>query len=165
VSRADERGAELAAADGAVPPPGVDVWAKLSLSLTGIHQEMAAAREQRSRAIRAIHPIKIQVPTLPGANGTLDFPDLLGPHGGYVWDIHRVVASGFTAGTVTMFSGGGGNQEFQFTAAGLLTYGKLQLTLFRGDRLTFVAAGITGSVILLVGGLQVEEALFADYAI
>jgi len=154
----------------------LDVCAKIHLSLSDAVTEARTWRQNRERLIRSIHPVSVgQFPvTLSGGAGGLDLPDLLGPHGGYVWDVHAVIVSGFTAGSVAMFTGGTplsaaqagqGNLEFNFSSAGQLTYGKLQLPLMPNDRLTFWATGITGAVNVKVRAVEMEVAAFPEYAI
>lgn len=158
--------------DGAL----LDLMAKVHLTLGSIESELKAQRDHRERLIRAIHPFKsgpFPVPVTAGAGGLIRGDDL-GPHGGYAWDIHQVIASGFTAGTVTMYSGnppliaiqaGAGSVEFSFSAAGQLTYGKGQLLLMPGDALAFWASGITGTPQILIHGTEMEVGLVAEYLI
>jgi hypothetical protein len=154
----------------------LDLLAKIHLSIGSVREQLADQYERRQRLIRSIHPVTVgQFPvTLSAGAGGLDLPDLLGPHGGYVWDVHMVIASGFTAGSVAMFTGGTnlsaaaagqGNLEFNFTSAGQLPYGKLQLLLMPNDRLTFWATGITGQVNIKVRAVEMEIAAFPEYAI
>lgn len=154
----------------------LDVCASIRLAIGDAVTEARSRYENRQRLIRSIHPVsngQYQAVTFGSGLG-LDLPDLLGPHSGYVWDVHAVIASGFTAGSVAMFTGatplsaaaaGQGNLEFNFTSAGQLTYGKLQLPLMPNDRLTFYATGITGVVNIKVRAVEMEIAAFPEYAI
>jgi hypothetical protein len=156
----------IAGHDQAAPEAELDVMAKLAVSIDANTREMAAARSARdqSRQWQVIHPIKIQLPAAT-ANGTINYPDQSGPNPGYVWDIHKViVGSGMTAGSVAMYSQGGAFQEYVFSSAGLLTYGKNQLPLWGNDWLTFVVTNLTGTVNVFLGGLEMEAWYYPEYA-
>jgi hypothetical protein len=145
--------------------PGAEIWAQFAASLGGVRAELAAQREYQERMLRALHPIKVTLPPITTAAGSLNLPDLCGPRDGYAWDVRVItVNQAMTGGTVTMFSGGGGTQEMVFTATtGILQYGKGGLVLMPRDWLTFQAAGLTGSAQFCLRGVQVEVALIADY--
>jgi len=144
--------------------PGAAVWASFAASLDTVTAELAAARDHRERMIRAIRPFKVTLPAITTAAGLLDLPDIMGPRDGYVWDVHVITLNtAMTGGTVIMSSGGGGTQEFVFSQAGLLQYGKGQMMLMPRDRLTFQAAGLTGSAQFCLRGTQMEVGLIAEY--
>jgi hypothetical protein len=157
--------------------PGLlDLFASLKVSIGGVQDTLTAMRRDASKLLQQIHPFETgPFPiTLTGGAGALDLPDTLGPKGGTAWDVHYIVASGFTAGTVTMFRGGatpssmpsgGGTIKFVFAQAGELTYGKAQNMLMPNNRLGFYATGITGNVNILVGGVAMEVHLVPEYLI
>jgi hypothetical protein len=150
---------ELTAESG----PSLDMWADLSVSIRGLAAELTAQRDRADRKIKAIHPFKVTLPSII-TNTTLDLPDVMGPHDGYAWDVHLVTLnSAFTGGTVILFSGAGGTQEFVFSQAGMLQYGKGQLVLMPHDRLTLVTAGLAGSAQVTLRGIEIETWLLADY--
>jgi hypothetical protein len=92
----------------------------------------------------------IQVP-ISGGNGVFQMNDLLSVRAGYMWSVRRLTASGYTAGSVTVFKGGavvggaytGGGDPFPFSAAGAATIGRAELLLDQGDALIVVCTGIT----------------------
>lgn len=144
--------------------PGAQVWAQFAASLSGIQAELAAQRDHRERVQRALQPIKVTLPAITTPAGAINLPDICGPRDGYVWDLHIVTLnSAMTGGTVAMFSGGGGVQEFVFSQAGLLEYGKGHLILKAKDWLTFQAAGLVGSAQFCLRATQIEAALLPDY--
>lgn len=150
----------------------LDIMAKVHVSLGRIETALAS----RQRALATIHPISIgQIPmSISAGSGGLDQPDIFGPHTGYTWDVHTVIASGFSAGSVTMYTGGTplavaaggqGNVEFVFSQAGQLTYGKGQLLMMAGDRLTFEGTGVTGQVNIKVRAVEMEVWALPEYLI
>lgn len=148
--------------------PLAALWAQFSVSLSGIQDELIKARHHRERALNAVRPIKVTLPAITAAAGTLNLPDICGPRGGYAWDLHIVTLnSALTAGTVAMFSGGGGMQEFVFSSPAnqLLQYGKGQMVLMPNDWLTFQATGLTGSAQFCLRATQIDLGLLADYLI
>lgn len=91
--------------------------------------------------------------TLTAGAGTLDIPNELGPNTGYFWAVEYVSAAGFTAGTVNVYLStpdtvAQSNVRFPFTSAGVWEPGRTAAILVPGDRLVFVAAGITGNVVI-----------------
>ena len=115
-----------------------------------------------------IDPIPIQIAA--GA-GFLDLPQQLGPGVGEMWDVSLIAAQGFTAGSVLGYknmpaiaSGAAqGALRAPFPAAGVLTFGKSQLPLRHGERLSFVATGITGAVLISGEAVRVAEEYWAEY--
>jgi hypothetical protein len=132
------------------------VFAGLGVALGRIANMMETRENRQKKLYESLHQIPIapgQIALTTGA-GVLDMPDLLGPKTGYVWSVRRLVASGFTAGTVTVYKSGvvsgtavtGGEPVLPFAQAASVTIGRSELLLFPGDRLIFAATGITGTV-------------------
>ena len=118
-------------------------------------------REKRDLGLwQAVHTVPIRTAALTAlvsSAGAVDFPDQLGPHDGYWWDVHRLSAWGWTAGTVTVYlndATGSGEQLAVFGTPGQYTWGKAQMPLAPRDRLVVVAAGVTGAV--YIGGAATE---------
>ena len=69
------------------------------------------------------------------------------------WAVHWVTAAGFSSGTVSVYWGlpdlaAGSNLRFVFTSAGVWEPPRTSTLLQARDRMVFVAAGITGSVVI-----------------
>ena len=151
--------------------PLLDVWAKIDLRLESM---AAAAHEQnrrRDQLRQAIHMVPVGTVQIPGS-GTLDSPMILGPRAGFWWDVRRLTAAGFSAGTVAAYKNGvaDGNQVFAFSSAGVITNGKAQVMLGPGDRLIYVSSNITlntGAAGVSIGGdaIQVEAWALFDYLV
>ena len=110
---------------------------------------------QRERVEWAdVHPVPLLHAV--SADGTVDYPDMLGPHDGYWWDVRRVALSGFTAGTVKMYRNDANGADLaEWTQTGEWTWSGALLLAPR-DRLIFVTSGLTGSVKL--DGTAIEVA-------
>lgn len=134
--------------------------------------ESAEAR-QRQKKLQAIRQIPIATPQIPltAGAGALAMPDLVMAKTGYNWSIRRMVAVGFTAGTVTVWKNGiitgtavtAGEQLFTFPSAGTYTFGRGEMLLNEEDALVFSATGITGIVQLNGAADCFETWLLADY--
>jgi hypothetical protein len=110
--------------------------------------------DARARLFQQLHQIPlgaIQVPLVAGA-GAYQMNDLLMPKAGYMWSIRRISASGYTAGSVTVYKGGavvggtytgGGDPIAPFAQAGTSTIGRGEGLLDVGDALIVVCTGIT----------------------
>jgi hypothetical protein len=109
--------------------------------------------DKSRRHLETLHQVPIgavQVPITASA-GVFQMNDLLMPKAGYMWSVRRLTASGYTAGSVTVFKGGaivggaytGGGDPFPFSAAGAATIGRAELLLDQGDALIVVCTGIT----------------------
>jgi len=111
----------------------------------------------------ACHPVPIRPGVINAATGTIDIPDMLGPHDPYWWDVRRIGAWGFTAGTLTLFlNSTQGEQLAAWTVPGNFTWGT-GLLLAPRDRLIFVAAGITGNVQITGQAFEVESPWLPEY--
>lgn len=130
----------------------------------------AVRRQRRDQELwQAIHTVPVRTAALTAlvsASGVLDFPDQLGPHDGYWWDVHRLSAWGWTAGTVTVYmndSTGSGEPLAVFNTPGQYTWGKAQMPLAPRDRMVVVAAGVTGSVNIAGSATEVLAPYWPEY--
>lgn len=120
-------------------------------------REEARRRELNSK-IMPLSVDPIPVPLVAGA-GTLDVPRLLGPALGWVFQLDGMGAQGFTAGTVSVWASsvaGQGANIFTFTSAGVF-YQRHFRYLRYGERLSFLASGITGTAAIWIAGLAYTE--------
>lgn len=142
------------------------VMADLSANLGQVAQEMKLRREKETRLAQGVHPFMIspnQI-TLAASAGTLNQPNLYGPQLGNYWDVKCIQATGFSAGTVTVYYNQNGAEEAAiFSTAGVLLVGKGQILLSGNDALIFVAASITGSVTIAMRGIEIAAPLIGDY--
>lgn len=148
----------------------------------GIHQHLARIgnnlpdpRRTRLEKGRAVWPVRVDPVPVPlvGGVGFLDAANLFGPGLGYNWDVHTISATGYTAGLVSgwinlpasalLAPTLQGALRAPFQAAGVLNWGKGQLWLRQGERITFVATGITGTVLVSLDGTSVADAYVGEY--
>jgi hypothetical protein len=157
---ADGYAASAASAGPPLPPDddpgglGASIGAQLVATFGRVAQALdAQARdlERRRQAIRQV-PIQMQEIPLSGGGGTLDVPDAyMLAKTGYNASIRRLSAWGFSAGSVSVYSASAAGELLApFPSAGVITAGRGELLLQPGDRIVFIASGITGNV--LVGG-------------
>ena len=110
----------------------------------------------------AIHDV--WVPGALTASGTVDYADMFGPKDGYHWDLRKVNAWGFTAGTLTIYRNStDGEQLAQVATAGTPATFSGNTFLGPRDRLIFVAASITGNVQFAVTAVEVATAWWPVY--
>ncbi len=147
---------------------GADLVAGLHLTLGRIADTLdgMARREAAERDMwQGVHPVPVlpgQIPLSAGA-GTLASPNLAGPNLGYWWDLRRLTAWGFTAGTVTVFlNNAAGEQLASTTVAGQFTWSG-QILLAPDDYMVFVASGITGSVNIAGQAIEVADRWLPRY--
>ena len=149
------------------------LWSGIHVSLGKIARNLPDPRSERRRKSNSVWSIRVDpVPiALTAGAGVLDLPQFFSPSLGEFWDVHTISATGFTAGTVqawinmpTISSAAlQGALRVPFPAAGVNNFGKNQLHLRPQDRLVFVAAGITGSVLVSMDATRVSEEYWADY--
>jgi hypothetical protein len=152
------------------PDPGPGAGASLHVHLdamAGMMRDQVTERQARRQVLlAALQQVPIaapQVPLVSGA-GVLDWPDALSAKTGYTWSVRRITATGFTAGTVTMYK----NSQFgeilvPWPSAGTFTFGRGEQLLEPGDRMVFVASGITGYVQINGSADCFESWLLPDY--
>jgi hypothetical protein len=148
-----------------VTGPGVQAKASVSLVLGKAGRwldRQASAHDLKRQITNQPFPSE-QIPLVAGA-GTLNAPDLFGPHDGFAWDVRYVVAASFTAGTVTVYNSyqSDSNIVGTFTAAGLIRWGG-DLILNDTETLIFVASGITGAVTISGRFNNIPAPLLPDY--
>jgi hypothetical protein len=151
----------------AEPGATLDVLAGLSLSLGKVADQLAKQANRQEQFIQALHLIEVPVPQITAASGTVDQPELLGPKTGKVWDVKRITAATFTAGTVSLYSGGVQTDQqlmYVFSQSGTLWFGSNQLMLQAGQRLMFAASStLVGNVTLKIAAVELDAALLPDY--
>lgn len=123
----------------------VDVNFELMASLNDHLEEGHKFRNKMKQDVYTVTIVPQVVPLVSGA-GTLDDAPLLGPVHGFRWSIRRLTLWGYSAGTATAYINN--VEPIPFSAQGMQTFGRSELCLFSGDRLTVQATGITGSVTL-----------------
>lgn len=149
------------------PGLGVDVAAALQVTLGKVAD--ALERTARARPWQDVHPVPILAGgmTLTGGAGVIDQPDLLGPKDGLWWDVRRVSAWGFTAGTVGIYLNdptGTGELLASFTQPGQYTWSS-QVLLGPRDRLVVVASGVTGSVTVAGQAVEISAPILPAYLV
>lgn len=149
---------------GAPPGMSADLAAGLTVRVGQLADALTAEHRRRAELSAAIYPFEIPVTSL-AASGTLDQPVHFGPRDGYAWDLRRLTAASFTAGTVAVYrnQAADANQLFTFTSAGTWWIASGQVILRSTERLVLVAAGITGSVTVSGSAIMVAEPWLAEY--
>lgn len=121
------------------------------------------ARERRREAelngqIMPLNVDLMPIPITAGA-GQLDQPRLLGPGMGWTFQLDAMGAQGFTAGSIGVFINNPvGVNVFNFTTAGVL-YQRHFRYLRYGERLVFVASGITGAPAVWISGVAYMDVI------
>lgn len=118
-------------------------------------------RERRARLNGQIMPLNIDLQPIQiqGGAGQLDQPRLLGPAMGWTWQLDSMGAQGYSAGSVGVFlNSPNGTNLFNFTSAGALYQRHFRYMRY-GERLIFVASGITGAPAVWVSGIAFMDAL------
>jgi hypothetical protein len=150
--------------------PGVGIQAALEVVAGGLGQVLDKLSQQERRETLLWQDVHL-VPIIGGAvqltagAGTLDQPDRMGPHDPYWWDVRRLSAWGFTAGTVNVtLNDATGNGELlaSFPQAGQFTWSG-QLFLGPRDRLVITATGITGNVFIAGQAAEIAATMLPRY--
>ena len=159
----------------AAPGPALEADAQLSVQIGRLAGALEVQRRddlaKRTERSHAIFPFDFNPATMFAANqasagaSTLNNPGIYSPNEGYFWDIKKITAASFTAGTVSLYKNAANdaNSEVVFTSAGSYFFGTGQLLLSSNDFLLFVAAGITGNVTISGRAIQVRADYLADY--
>jgi hypothetical protein len=132
---------------------GLMLGGDIAVQLGRIADGMDQAARRRQKMAEAIRQIPIAPPQIPitAGSGALQMADLLMPKTGFNWSLRRLVAFGFSAGTVTVYknatiAGGvavAGEILVTFPSAGTDTFGRGEMLLMEQDQLVFAATGIT----------------------
>lgn len=140
------------------------VLGKLAAALDRMDRSDGQTRDSLRRMLWPV-PITGPAMVLTAGAGTINVPDLLGPHDGYYWDVRRVTVASFTAGTVTAYLNyvADANQLFTYTQPGTLVFGSGSLILSDTDALVFTGSGITGNVTISGQAINVPSSLLSDY--
>lgn len=141
---------------------GAAVSGTLEIALGRVAAVLEQQQRQQQRLDQLIHRAPITYAAT--GSGTFDFPDRFGPKDGFKWDVRRIAISGFTAGTVTLLKNDpvNGPTLATWSQFGEWTWSKQQWLESR-DRLIFVAAGITGNVIIDGEAIAVSQQVYAEY--
>jgi len=146
---------------------GAEVTAGLSVQLGRVADLLEAERRRKMALVQCLRqaPFAGGIP-LSGGAGTLQQADLYQAKPGYTWSIRRATATGFSAGTVTVYKNvSGGEILWTWPTAGTFTFGRGEQLLEPMDQMIFVASGITGTVQVNGTGDLFESWLLADYII
>lgn len=139
------------------------VGGSLELLLGRVAKNLDRDRERKDRLFQLVNVVPI-IGALNGS-GTLDYPDRYGPTDGFTWDVRRISADGFTAGTVNLYKNdatGAGVRVASWSTPGTWTWSG-QLWLRARDRLVFIATGIAGNVQIDGNAHLVAESLVPEY--
>jgi hypothetical protein len=163
----DSANAALLDANEPDAPPGMAAMVELAASVGDLRKAITEGGTGVLRGPKvpweACHPVPIRAGAIATAAGTVDIPDLLGPHDPYWWDVRRIGAWGFTAGTLTLFlNSAQGEQLAAWSAPGNFTWGT-SLLLAPRDRLVFVAAGLVGAAQITGQAFEVETLWLSEY--
>lgn len=144
---------------------GFEVIAKLNLAVDGLASEMRSARERQQRLSQNIWALSLPKVVMPGVTSTYDVAAQFAPATGQVWDLRRIAVAAMTTGTLNVRLDDAVNGELiaSFTAADVKTYGKGVATVVSNRRLCFQATGTGTAAEIWVAGIQMAEAVFADY--
>lgn len=142
------------------------LFADLSLSIGGLSQQMAGEMQRRARINANIMPLSVDLVGVT-ASATVDLPNILGPRTGWYWDVHTVICQNISGGTVTgYFGNSAGVQDFQFSSAGQINWGKWQNYLGAGERFVLVgSSGLSGTAAITLRGVQIAAPYLGDYLI
>ncbi len=112
--------------------------------------------------IKPFYVPQMQIP----ASGLLDDVNNFAPERGFVWDVMRVTASGYTTGTVAMFTGSTENEQIlNFTNPGSFFFNEKNfMVLERVGRPVFLLTGSpTTNPYISMFGISIHMSLFGKY--
>lgn len=132
--------------------------------LADVVDRLTQRDEQAVQLWQDLHLVPVWASPIVGAAGTSDVADRLGPKDGYWWDLRRLTAWNFTAGTVTVtLNDINGEQIAQFTSAGQFTWSG-HVFLGPRDRLIVATAGIVGGPVLVQGqAAEISTTMLPQY--
>lgn len=150
--------------DGA-GPDFMGALADLTLAVGSLGQQVKNSSAPQPRVPwEACHPVgPLGAVTLSAGAGTFDQPDVMGPHDPYWWDLRKISAWGFTAGSVNFYKNSVQGEQVGFLSGpGNIVWGLSELLAPR-DRIIVVASGITGFVSFVVRAIEVETGWLPEY--
>lgn len=141
-------------------PPGfaaegiLAIGARIGAAVSA-HSQLTS-EERKSRLFAEMYQTPIVLPNLviTTSAGVLIPTDQAGPMTGQYWSVRRLVASGYSAGTVTVYRNATvtaqgasaavvGEILFTFPQAGTYTFGRGEMELAPDDFLVILATGVT----------------------
>lgn len=148
----------------------IELLASLDVNLGRVADQLAYQRDRHESLNQSVKTIpNIVAPQLVPVSsaGTIDAADILGPKTGQCWDVKRMTAATFAAGTVTVYRDAQADQNelYVFSQAGSAFFGSLQVTLEAGERLIVVGAGLTGNVTFSFGVIEVAAPWWPAYVL
>lgn len=144
---------------------GIDLSVEFFLDL-GKKVNDLHGRVDKWRTVLYRNDVVDQIALTTGA-GTYDSQAKASPVRGQVWDVRRLSAWGFTAGTVVAMVNAL-EPIAAWTGSATLTtlpatFGKGEVILQSGDRITFTATGITGNVFIAIGPTAMPYEYLTEY--
>lgn len=146
---------------------GLEFMATISASLDTVAERLRVQNDRQNQLAQAIRVIAhIPIGQITTTNGSLNQPELAGPRSGYAWEVRRVTANTFSAGTVQCYVDSNlapQNLVLPFSQSGVNYPGGGNLILNRGHWLVFGATAITGNADISIGVIEIEERWLAAY--
>ena len=112
----------------------------------------------------SIRPERVEPYQIPASN-ILDDVRRFSPPQFYIYDVTRLTAQGFSAGSVAVYIANTGEQIASFTQAGTLYFNPGGDPFITGqqDRLVFTATGLTGIASVSMGYIKVPYDAIGQY--
>lgn len=171
-------GPTAAAADPDDRGRGLDLWAKIGISLETLTRQLERREKHEQHLWQSLHQVSMSGPVLEQPGQVYDQPETLGPSAGWYWDVHRITLAPeitFTAGawtvtpwtgTVYVFNGNVSPSSLVdiFTAPGSHWYGRGTLLLGRHQRLIYLtSSSFAGTGFPGGAASQVSDDCLPDY--
>ena len=129
----------------------IDIGAEVEINLTEETSKTSRGHSDRQQLAQEIYQFPFTPLSIPLASGsgTLDEPGQFAPPRGFMWCVRRLTLAGYSAGSVVPYI-----DDFEpillpnAGAAQTVFIGKAEWLLDSGQRLKFVATGITGAVFI-----------------
>lgn len=151
---------------GAPAGIGLEFLASIDAQIGQLTEQAAYQRTRQGTLADSVSYISHITAPVPNAAGIIKADDVLGPKTGQAWEIRRMTAANFTAGTVAVYLDSHQapqNQLVAFTQAGTFFFGGGQLIISAGDQLVVNASAATGTVFFSIGVVQVAQPWLAEY--
>ena len=161
--------ANEAAIDGGPDPQveqGLQLLANINLAIGKLAGKLDQERADRIKLAQSIHPLNnISCPPITTANGTADYPNLLGPREGKTWEVRLMGAQTFTGGTVNVYLNSIADQNIvaPFSSAGIIAFGGGVLLINHGQRLIVSAVNVTGNVTFSLNVIEIDTEWVGAY--